>query len=154
MASLNSFERVVEVQALRRDDALRALGQARQAQDHAEQQLRQLQDYTDEAEMRWKHRASQGVTPQLLHHHRQFMARIDEAIRFQDDVINRLKSDVARCEKAVLVAERELASLSKYVERKRMEQQQHLERQDQKRNDEMAANVHRRQQQAQNWGPQ
>ncbi|MDP3519842.1 MAG: flagellar export protein FliJ [Hydrogenophaga sp.] len=154
MASLNSFDRVVEVQTMRRDDALRALGLARQAQDHAEQQLRQLQDYTDEAEMRWKHRASQGVTPQLLHHHRQFMGRIDEAIRFQDDVINRLKGDVEHCEQTVLLAERELASLSRFVERKRMEQLQHLERQEQKRNDEMAANVHRRQQQAQNWRPQ
>jgi len=138
---------------MRRDDALRALGQARQAQDHAEQQLRQLQDYSVEAEMRWKHRASQGVTPQLLHHHRQFMARIDEAVRFQDDVIAKLVAEVARCEQVVHLAERELASLSKYVERKRMEQQQHLERQDQKRNDEMAANVHRRQQLAQNWRP-
>jgi len=153
MANLNSFDRVVEVNTMRRDDALRALGQARQAQDHAEQQLRQLQDYSVEAEMRWKHRASQGVTPQLLHHHRQFMARIDEAVRFQDDVIAKLVAEVARCEQVVHLAERELASLSKYVERKRMEQQQHLERQDQKRNDEMAANVHRRQQLAQNWRP-
>lgn len=151
MASLNSFERVVEVQTLRRDDALRALGLARQAQDHAQMQLDQLQQYAQEAEMRWKHRASQGVTPQLLHHHRQFMARIDEAVRFQDEVIARHKGDVERCEHAVLMAERELASLSKYVERKRMEQMQHLERQDQKRNDEMAANVHRRQQIAQQW---
>ncbi|WP_342132288.1 flagellar export protein FliJ [Hydrogenophaga sp. OTU3427] len=153
MANLDSFDRVVEVNTMRRDDALRALGQARQAQDHAEQQLRQLQDYSVEAEMRWKHRASQGVTPQLLHHHRQFMARIDEAVRFQDDVIAKLVAEVARCEQVVHLAERELASLSKYVERKRMEQQQHLERQDQKRNDEMAANVHRRQQLAQNWRP-
>lgn len=153
MANLNAFDRVVEVNTMRRDDALRALVQARQAQEHAEQQLRQLQDYSVDAEMRWKHRASQGVTPQLLHHHRQFMARIDEAVRYQDDVIAKLVAEVARCEQVVHLAERELASLSKYVERKRMEQQQHLERQDQKRNDEMAANVHRRQQLEQNWRP-
>lgn len=153
MANLNSFKRVLEVNTMRRDDALRSLGQARQAQDHAEQQLRQLQDYATEAEMRWKHRACQGVTPQLLHHHRQFMARIDEAIRFQNGVMAKLLGEVTRCEQVVHLAERELASLSKYVERKRMEQQQHLERQDQKRNDEMAANVHRRQQLAQNWRP-
>lgn len=152
MASLNSFERVVEVSTMRRDDALRALGHARQAQQNAEQQKQQLVDYTVEAEMRWKHRASQGVTPQLLQHHRQFMSRIDEAVRFQNDVIAKLSNEVTRCEQVVHLAERELASLNKYVERKRMEQLQHQERQDQKRNDEMASVVHRRQQLAQNGG--
>ena len=153
MSSSERFDRVVEVSGMRRDDALRALGQARQGVLHAEQQKQQLVDYAAESEMRWKHRASQGVTPQLLLHHRQFMARIDEAVRFQDGVIARLQEEVARCEQLWRLAERELASLNKFVERKRMEEMKQLERREQKLNDEMASIVHMRQQTSGNWRP-
>lgn len=136
---------VLEVAGLRRDDALRLLGQARHALAQGEQQLQQLDSYAAESQARWNARASQGVTPQLLHHHRQFMARLDEASQFQRDVIQRLQADVRRCEDQLVLAEREMAALNKYVDRQRQNALRTLERQDQKFNDEMAANAHRRQ---------
>ncbi len=151
MATERQLETVVEVAGMRRDDCLRALGQARHALDQGRQQLEQLRGYANESQTRWSHRASQGVSVQLLHHHRQFMARIDEAARFQEDVLKRLEAEVLRCEQLALEAERELAALNKFAERKRQVVQQAAERQDQKHNDEMAANAHRRQASTQPW---
>ena len=151
MASERQLDTVVEVAGMRRDDTLRALGQARHALDQGRQQLEQLLGYAAESEARWKQRASQGVTTQLLLHHRQFMARIDEAARFQEDVLKRLEAEVTRCEQLAHEAERELAALNKFAERKRQVVHQAAERQDQKHNDEMAANAHRRQAGTQPW---
>ncbi len=151
MATERQLDKVLEVSGMRRDDCLRALGQARQALDQGRQQLEQLQSYANESQTRWNHRASQGVTAQLLYHHRQFMARIDEAARFQQDVLKRLEAEVQRCEQLAFEAERELAALNKFAERKRQATLQALERQDQKHNDEMAANAHRRQASTQPW---
>lgn len=153
MASERQLDTVVEVAGMRRDDTLRALGHARHALDQGRQQLEQLLGYAAESEARWKQRASQGVTTQLLLHHRQFMARIDEAARFQQDVIERLEAEVQRCEELTMAAERELAALNKFVDRKRQASQRAAERQDQKHNDEMAANAHRRQASTQTWRP-
>lgn len=153
MATEKQLDTVVEVASMRRDDCLRTLGQARHALDQGQQQLEQLNSYASESQTRWNHRASQGVSVQLLHHHRQFMARIDEAARFQQDVLKRLAAEVARCERVVIEAERELAALNKYADRKRQTALNALERQDQKLNDEMAANAHRRQASAQPWRP-
>ena len=153
MASERQIETVVEVAGMRRDDCLRALGQARHALDQGHEQLAQLQGYANESQARWNQRASQGVTAQLLHHHRQFMARIDEAARFQEDVIKRLEAEVLRCEQGVQEAERELAALNKFAERKRQALSHAAQRRDQKHNDEMAANAHRRQANTPNWRP-
>lgn len=153
MATERQLDTVLEVAGMRRDDCLRALGQARHALDQGRQQLEQLQSYATESQTRWHQRASQGVTAQLLYHHRQFMARIEEAARFQEDVIKRLESEVARCEQLTLDAERELAALNKFAERKRQTALQAAERLDQKRNDEMAANAHRRQATSTPWRP-
>lgn len=139
------LDTVLEVAGLRRDDALRLLGQAMRALEQGQQQLQQLESYAAESQARWNTRASQGVTPQLLHHHRQFMARLAEASQFQRDVIRRLEADVQRQQEQVVLAERELAALGKYVDRKRQAVLRASERLDQKFNDEMAANAHRRQ---------
>jgi len=139
------LDTVLEVAGLRRDDALRLLGQAMRALEQGQQQLQQLESYAAESQARWNTRASQGVTPQLLHHHRQFMARLAEASQFQRDVIARLEADVQRCQAQVVLAEREVAALDKYLDRKRQAALRANERQDQKFNDEMAANAHRRQ---------
>jgi len=50
-----------------------------------------------------------------------------------------------------LPAERELASLQKYAERKEKAWQHQLQRQEQKSNDEMAANLHRQNTAATPW---
>lgn len=136
---------VVEIAAQKRDEALRALGRVQNELEQARQQMAQLQDYAVESQNRWNHRATQGVTATLMQHQRQFMARIDHAVAFQRDVIVGIEQSLERLRVEVTAAEREVASLNKYVERRVRAWQQDQQRQEQKATDETAANAHRRQ---------
>lgn len=138
------LERVIEVATLRRDDARVSLAKALQERQQAERQGLQLQDYATEAQTRWGQRAAQGVTPELLYHHRQFMARIDQAVEFQRGVVQRLQLQVDHQQLELLMAERSLAGLGRYEEKRQQSWQHHQNRLEQKNNDEMAAHMHRR----------
>lgn len=142
---------VIEVATLRRDQALQALGRARQEMQSAELQLSQLEQYTQESLQRWSQRAAQGISPMLLRTHQNFMAKIDHAVQFQHGVMQRLQNDIERCQQQVFEAERQLASLNKYTERRESRWQQQLQRQEQKSNDEMASTLHRQRQAAMPW---
>ena len=137
-------DKVVEVASHKRDDALRALGRVQHELEQAHQQMTQLQDYAIESQTRWNERATQGVSASLMQHQRQFMARIDHAVAFQRDVIAGIEQSLERLRLEVHAAERELASLNKYVERRQRAWQQEQQRQEQKATDETAANAHRR----------
>lgn len=143
-----SLQPVLELAEQKRDDALQRLGQAQRELQQAEQQMSQLQDYTAESLQRWSQRATLGVSPTLLHTHQQFMAKLDDAVAFQNGVLQRMHAHVAHCQQQVQEAERELASLKKFTQRREEAWQHQLQQQEQKRNDEMAANVFRRQAQA------
>ncbi|MEY2685459.1 MAG: hypothetical protein RJA09_2604 [Pseudomonadota bacterium] len=140
------LDRVIEVATLRRDDARVALARALQERQQAEKQGQQLRDYATEAQTRWGQRAAQGVTAELLYHHRQFMARIDQAVEFQKGVVQRLQLQVDHQQHELLLAERSLAGLGRYEEKRQQHWQHHQNRIEQKNNDEMAAHLHRRHQ--------
>ena len=146
-----SLEVVLEVGSLRRNQALQALAQAQNELRSAEQQMAQLCSYGDESQQRWSERASQGVSPALLHAHRSFMARIEHAVQFQRGVLDRLAGRIEQCQQGVMAAERELASLNKYAERRSQTWQRHLDRQEQKLNDDMAATLHRQHRSTHDW---
>jgi flagellar protein FliJ len=146
-----SLHTVLEVGELRRSQALQALAQVQGEQRHAEQQMALLSNYGDEAQARWSQRASQGVSPALLHAHRAFMARIDHAQQFQQGVLERLAQRIEHCRRDVMTADRELASLNKVAQRRDQTWQRHLDRQEQKHNDEMAATLHRQQRSTHDW---
>ena len=140
------LDRVLEVATLRRDNARAALARALQERQQAERQGVQLQDYASEAQTRWSQKAAQGVTPELLYHHRQFMARIDQAVEFQRGVVQRLQLQVDHHQHELLLAERSLAGLGKFDEKRQQSWLHHQNRLEQKNNDEMAAHLHRRNQ--------
>jgi flagellar biosynthesis chaperone FliJ len=72
------------------------------------------------------------------------LAKLDHAVAFQNGVLERLQLHVDHCKQLVVQAERELASLQKYAERREHHWQRQQDRQEQRNNDEMAANVHQR----------
>lgn len=145
------LDMVVEVASQKRDEALRALGRVQNELEQARQQMTQLQDYALESQTRWNQRATQGVSASLMMHQRQFMARIDHAVAFQSDVIAGIEQSLSRLRLEVNAAERELASLNKYMERRQRAWQQEQQRQEQKATDETAATAHRRQTHPNPW---
>jgi flagellar FliJ protein len=146
MSNLQTLHKVVDLAARRRDDALTTLGQAQRELQAAQDQMNQLRSYADEALLRWAQRSTTGgVDANLLHHHRQFMEKITHAIEFQQAVQRSREEVVERAQAQVYAAERDVAGLRKYAERKQQVIEHRALRQEQKATDEMALTVHLRQ---------
>ena len=139
-----SLDTVIELAERRRDEALAALSQARREAQAAQGQMDQLTAYEAESQARWRTRASAGVDPAWLMHHREFMAKIHHAIDFQTGVLAQKQQQTEAAQNAVHGAERELATLRQYLARQHEALQQRLMRREQKQTDEMAQNAHRR----------
>ncbi|MCW5654304.1 flagellar export protein FliJ [Hydrogenophaga sp.] len=150
MTTLQTLHKVVELAEKRRDEALGALAQMQREMQVAQDQMNQLEAYAQESQSRWAARSSVGVDTALLMHHRQFMAKIDHAIAFQRGVLSERQTMIDRAQDQVHAAERDLAGLRKFTERKLQALQHKAQRQDQKRTDEMALNIHLRQALARN----
>lgn len=153
MSNLQTLNKVVDIAEKRRDDARATLAQQQRELQIAHDQLQQLQTYADEAQQRWMTRSSgAGVDAQQLFHQRQFMAKIDHALEFQRGVIANREALIERTQNQVLLAERDVAGLRKFTERKLQAVQQKAQRQEQKATDEMALAIHLRQSLAQSQG--
>lgn len=145
MNNLKTIQKVVEIAEKRRKDALLMLGQQQREWQNANDQMQQLQAYAQEAEQRWELRSGAGVDAAMLHHHRHFMQKIQHAIDFQRAVVQERQERVDQGQAQVFAAERDVAGLRKFAERKEQALQSHAARQDQKATDEMALNIHLRQ---------
>ncbi len=153
MSNLQTLNKVVDMAEKRRDDARASLAQQQRELQIAQDQLQQLQTYAQEAQQRWMARGSSaGVDAQQLFHQRQFMQKIDHALDFQRGVIANREALIERAQNQLLVAERDVAGLRKYTERKLQAVQQLAQRQEQKATDEMALSIHLRQSLAQAQG--
>jgi flagellar FliJ protein len=145
MTTIQTLNKVVEIAEKRRDEALGALGQMQRELQIAQDQMDQLQAYSQEAEQRWAVRSATGVDGTLLMHHRQFMAKIDHALDFQRGVLRERLELIEQAQGQVHVCERDVAGLRKFTERKQIAVQHRVQRQDQKNTDEMALAIHLRQ---------
>lgn len=153
MNNIRTLNKVVELAGKRRDEALSALGQLQRELQVAREQMHQLQAYAQEAQQRWINRSSSsGVDAAWLHHHRQFMQKIDHAMAFQRGVLANREDLIGRAQAQVYAAERDLAGLRKYTERKQEALDLRALRQDQKATDEMALTMHLRHNLAQAQG--
>lgn len=152
MSSIQTLNKVVDLAEKRRDDAVTALGRLQRELQMAREQMQQLEAYADEAQQRWVARGATGVDATMLHHHRQFMQKIDHAMEFQRGVLADREELIERAQSQVYAAERDLAGLRKYTERKQQALDLRNLRQEQKATDEMALTIHLRQRLAQAQG--
>lgn len=149
MTAMQTLNKVVELAGKRRDEALSHLAQLQREMQTAQAQMGQLQAYANEAQQRWDVRGNTGIDAQMLHHQRQFMAKLDHAMDFQRGVIAQRQGQIDQAQQQVMVAERDLAGLRKYTDRKLHVLLQTAQRQEQKQTDEMALSIHLRQSLAQ-----
>lgn len=145
MTTIQTLNKVVEIAERRRDVALAALAQVQREMQTAQDQMDQLEAYALEAQTRWQSRTHNGIDAAMLHHHRHFMAKIEHAIEFQRGVLRSREDMIEQHQQQVRVAERDLAGLRKFTERKLQAQAQLQQRRDQKQTDEMALTMHLRQ---------
>lgn len=149
MTTIQTLNKVVELAEKRRDEAMGNLGRMQRELQIAQDQMDQLSAYAQESQARWQVRSSIGVDTALLMHHRQFMQKIDHAMEFQRGVLGERQAMIERSQEQVHAAERDLAGLRKFTERKQQAITHRAERQEQKHTDEMALAVHLRQSLAQ-----
>lgn len=149
MTAMQTLHKVVELAEKRRDEALGVMAQMQRELQMAQDQMDQLQSYAQEAEGRWAARSSVGVDTALLMHHREFMHKIHHALEFQRGVLADRGRLIERAQEQVHAAERDLAGLRKFTDRKQQAIAHKAQRLDQKNTDEMALSIHLRQSLAQ-----
>ena len=96
MNSIHLLQALLQRAEGERDNALTALRQAEALEAQAQAQARHLQDYRGEYDQRWVARFQQSGTPELLHCHRGFGQRLDQAIAVQSTNAAQLGNRVQR----------------------------------------------------------
>jgi flagellar protein FliJ len=139
MHKFNSLQLAIDLAVAKRDQALADLQKLRKSHAFANSQMAQLEQYAVETEQRWTRNAQVSTTPELLHHHYQFMARLQQAISMQTTVISGSRRTVQLAERRMLQAEFRLASLKLVLTHRMAEVDKLKARQEQKLTDEFAA---------------
>jgi flagellar FliJ protein len=140
MSLLKTLDLAITVANRKRDEAGQALAQAQQRQIAAQQQLDQLRSYAHETETRWESQARVCAMPELMQHHYQFMARLDQAVQMQLRNVADQAQWVALAQKALLAADLRVATLRQVRAHKQAEIDRLQRRREQRAMDEMAAN--------------
>lgn len=121
-----------------RDTAANVLRQAEALVQQAELQARQLHDYRGEYDLRWTARFRESGTTALLHCHRGFGQRLDQAINHQQVNSQHLGNRVQQARSVLLAREQRVAAVRKLIERRQAELLKIANRRDQRNTDEAA----------------
>lgn len=139
MPKFRSLLLAVDLAVTKRDQVLAVLQTHRHNHAFAESQMDQLQQYANETEARWTSSAQQGTTPELLQHHYQFMARLQQAVVLQQSAMATSVAKVQAAEQLLLQAEFRIASLKLVLGQRQNDLAKLQQRQEQKQMDEFAA---------------
>lgn len=139
MSTLNALQVAIEVAQRQRDGARQALLDLQRIAQAGQAQLDQLRQYAQETEQRWGMRAGAAVQPEVMHHHYQFMARLEHTMGLQADIVQAQGQRVAQARQVLMQAELRVQSLQKVLQRKQQEQALAQQRREQKQTDERAS---------------
>jgi flagellar protein FliJ len=106
--------------------------------DDAQRRSGELKRYLVEYQSMFQQRAAAGIGVSGLRDYQTFLARLNEAVRQQDNVVSQLESDCARARVEWLEAAARKSAVSKVIENARTEDQKIEERRSQKETDEHA----------------
>ncbi|MES2719107.1 MAG: flagellar export protein FliJ [Pseudomonadota bacterium] len=138
MSSIALLQALLERAEGERDTAAQALRQAEALVAQAAQQAQALHSYRGEYDQRWTARFQQAGTPQLLHCHRGFGQRLDQAIAHQQMNTQHLGNRVQQARSQLLAREQRVAAVRKLIGRRQAELLALANRRDQRSTDEAA----------------
>ena len=138
MQSVLLLQTLLERAEQERDTAAQALRQAEALVAQAEQQAQALHSYRGEYDQRWTARFQQAGTPELLHCHRGFGQRLDQAIHHQQTNAQHLGNRVQQARSLLLAREQRVAAVRKLIGRRQAELLAIANRRDQRNTDEAA----------------
>lgn len=139
MSKFRSLLLAVDLAVTKRDQAVAVLQTHRNNHAFAQSQMDQLQQYATETEQRWTTGAQKNTTPELLHHHYQFMARLQQAVVLQQSALATSVAKVQAAEQLLLQAEFRIASLKLVLTKRQGDLAKLQQRQEQKQMDEFAS---------------
>lgn len=139
MPQFRSLHLAIDLALAKREQALSEMQKQRQAHVFANNQMSQLQQYANETEKRWTTNAQISTTPELLHHHYQFMGRLQHAILLQQSVLAASEERVKAAQQQLLQAEFRIASLKQVLVKRQADIGKLMQRRDQKQMDEFAS---------------
>ncbi|GHU42248.1 flagellar FliJ protein [Betaproteobacteria bacterium] len=82
-----TLQPLLDLMQERTDEATRQLGQLIAAEQNAKGRLQLLSQYREEYAQRFREAQAQGLTLQSWQNYQEFLARIDEAITQQDNIV-------------------------------------------------------------------
>lgn len=138
MSELRSIVLAIELATRQRDDLAKAAARAQRALGGAQNQMAQLQGYAGETDARWSSPTYVALSAELIRHHYQFTARLQQAIVLQTDAIGKANRQVESAAQALLQAEFRLAGLKQVLETRQAALQLTQRRRDQRLTDEFA----------------
>jgi flagellar FliJ protein len=138
LTSPSSLQLAIEAAARACEKAAADLSLLLQLLSSAEAQMQQLSDYQGETLRRWQQRTAHATHQALMHHHHQFVGKLDDAMRMQERVIQERTQAVEQARQRLMDAERKRNGLERYRDRLMAEQQQRLARREQQASDEWA----------------
>lgn len=134
----------IELAERQRDERAKSLAQAQRNLAFGRQQMLQLESYAADTDARWSGAGAVALSAELVRHHYQFMARLQQAIGMQEGAITNLLQQEDAAKYALLKAETRVTGLQQVL-RKRQAQATLLEqRREQAAMDEMAALLYAR----------
>lgn len=139
MSAFKSLALAIELGSVKRDQALAQLQAMWRAHAFAQEQMDQLRQYAQETDQRWTQGAQKSTTPALLHHHYQFMERLNQAIALQDGALGNAMQRVEAARQELLQTELRLASLKLVLTHRQAGLAKVQQKRDQKQMDEFAA---------------
>lgn len=144
MSDLRSITLAIEMATRQRDEFAKAVARTRHALAGAQNQMAQLQGYAGETDARWSGPAYVALSAELIRHHYQFTARLQQALVLQTDAISNANRQVEVAAKALLQAEFRLAGLKQVLEARQAALQLTQRRREQRLTDEFAGMQHAR----------
>jgi flagellar FliJ protein len=104
----------------------------------------QLQSYAGDTDAKWAGATSRVLSTELIRHHYQFMARLQNAIDLQLGVVAQTREQLEQAKQHLLQAEFRMSSLSHLLKARQDAVRVREARREQRQSDEFAALVHAR----------
>ena len=144
MSKLKSVLLAIEHATRHRDELAKTVARVERAVVFVHQQMAQLQGYATDTDTRWIGSGARSLSTELLHHHYQFMDRLQQAIAMQSGVISGVERQQEMAKANLLQAEFRLSGLNKMLKTRKTQLMHGQRAREQRQTDEFAAMQHAR----------
>lgn len=134
-----ALQNVLDLMQRRADEATQQLARLIAAEQDAQGKLKLLADYREEYARRFQAAAQAGLTPQQWRNFQDFLGRLDEAIKQQQEVVARSHRNTSAGQQAWKAQQVKLKAMDTLSDRHRQSEIKRELRQEQKMVDEIAA---------------